>query len=287
VADNTIKTVHHAFLEELRTLNKGFVASDNSLLNNYFNVAYPAAVPTSSDPSVNMYPTLKYLGIGNYPISNEFTGGQPPRHRPTDGRLFKHLPWIVRAVGDDLSPAQKANYRLRVEPVSDVTLPNTDTVLQAGYIYYFLRVIDLDAVTPVMTEVTLADGNIVSETSTSLDISDLENPIPVDIENATLNLVTGKHVMVQSAMSIQLNSTDITEIFNACVHLYGSSASAVITEFCLVSGFDQVISGSTEVTHAQACSFIGTNIPLVGMPNAVDLTFALSDSMPKPDTITP
>lgn len=281
MSDNTIKTVHHAFLEELRTLNKDFVASDNSLLNNYFNAAYPAAVPAPVS-GIKQYPKLGYLAVGNYPISQEFTGSQPPQHRATDGRLFKHLPWIVRAVGDDLIPAEQAMYRLRVEPLADTTLPNTDTVLQAGFIYYFLRVIDLDAVTPVLTEISLANGSIVNESVFSLAAEDLENPTPVDINNSVLNLVNGRHVMVQAAMNIQLNSTDITELFNACTHLYGDSSSATITEFGLVSGFDQVISGQTELTHAQVCSFIGTNIPLVGMPNVVDLTFILSDAMPHP-----
>ncbi len=295
--DNSIPTVHLAKLEQKRSLNVTFSVDNFSTLNQYFGILPSEGIPTLAPPNDNikLYPNLKYLGIGIYPISED-TGNEPPRHRSTDGRLFRPIPWTFRAIGSDLNNLEKEQYRLRIEvPALDppVILPNTsagllpDVELKPGYIYYFLKVLDLDAIAPTLYNVIVSDGVVSGSGQIDLVEDDLQDIAPVDIDNATLYNVTGEHRVVQTAINLSLDNTDITNLVATVTHLFNSSAGASITELAIVSGYDKtgVSNMPLEITHAQVANFIGTNIPLQGLPSAVNHTFALSTSMPHPNTI--
>lgn len=291
---NSIKTVHHAKLEEQRSLNITFTADTYSTLNEFFNqntgVATPAEIVLPSTGKVKPYPIVQYLAVGNYPVDP--TENIPAVHRPTDGSLYKHMPWIVREIGDDLdniSPPYRRDYALRVEVpalASDITYQNGLT-LQAGYIYYFLKLLDTDAVTPDMKVINIINGSVNTSSPYVLTTSDLSTPQRVDVTNDTLNLVTGNHINVQAAISIQLNSTDITELLASTTHLYGDSTSATITEFGIASAYDPLVNDTDDVSHAQIVNFIGAQIPLQGSPTDLNFTFALGNTMPWPAVITP
>lgn len=296
--DNSIPTVHHARLQQLRSFDVAFSAENHSTLNEFFNLNAGDGVPTLSPPNdnINLYPVIKYMGVGVYPISDD-TDYLPPRHRCTDGRLFKPMPFVVRASGNPLNnngvpgEPQRNDYRMALTVTgSPVTLgdsPANQIVLPAGYIYYFIKTLNIGTISPEHYEIIITDGVVSSTGSGSLTLDNLFDPMPVDISNVNLYNVSGAHRAVQTIVSMLLNSVDINELVAAVTLIMGNSNQAAITEFALISGYDKDTDpNNLEITHAQVCNFIGTNIPLQGMPNAVDLTYALTASLPHPSNIS-
>lgn len=297
--DNSIPTVHHAKLQQLRSFDVEFLAEANSTLNEFFNKNAAASVPTLAPPNdnINLYPVIQYMAVGIYPIGDD-TDYLPPRHRCTDARLFKPMPFVSRASGSPLNnngvpgEPQRNDYRMAItvtgSPLTLGTGPNNQITLPDGYIYYFLKVLNIGTVNPLQYDITITDGVVTSNTSTNITLDDLHNPLPVDIDNVNLYLVSGQHRAVQTIVSMLLNAVDISELVASVTLIEGNSSQAAITEFALVSGYELTTDvNNLEVTHAQVCNFIGTNIPLQGMPNSVDLTYALTASMPYPAVNTP
>lgn len=285
MSDNSVKTVHHARLEELRSFNLPFTLPANSSLNQLYSVNATASVPAPSG-IYNKYPTMGYLAVGIYPLINN----QPAKHRAIDGSLFKGIPWIVRADNDDLpnvasvsgEPVQ-GDYGIRYVPSVDTTIG--DVTYQTGYIYYLLKKLNLDAVAPEMNIITVSNGTVSSETAFALVSDDLVSPLPVDLSNSVVNQVTGEHVSVQCLVDLALTTNDITELLAVCTHLFGNTDDAVITELGLVTAFNKGTIDEPIVTHAQIAHFIGTNIPLQGSPTSINQTFAVGTAMPLPATI--
>ena len=306
MAENSVKTVHHAKLEQKRSLDVPFSTDTNSTINEYLKgnwngsnwgtelIALANQVVVLPNPydDYNIYPNIKYLTVGIRPVDEDTTGGLPPKHRSTDARLFTMIPWIYKAIINDItSPGDLAKYRLRVAVTgTDVALANTTpaVVLKAGNVYYFGRVLDTNAVVPEIYNIEIDDGVVVNSVAAPLTSNDLINISPVDVDNINTNMVNGYHRAVQSIISIDLTATDVSELVSTVTHLFGNSTNAAITEFGIVSAYDYTIVGppsGKELSCAQVVNYIGTNIPLQGLPSAVNLTFALTASMPHPDTI--
>lgn len=295
--DNSIPTVHHARLQQMRSFDVAFTAETYSTLNEFFNLNTGAGVPTLDPPNddINLYPNIRYMSVGIFPIGED-TDYLPPRHRCTDSRLFKPMPFVTRAVGNPLNnngtpgEPQRNDYRMVLTVTgTDLTLgasPENQITLPAGYIYYFLKTLNLGTVNPLQYEIIFTDGVVTSSTAASITVDDLQDPFPVDISNVNLYNVSGEHRAVQTIVSMLLNELDINELVASVTLITGNSSQAAITELALISGYEiKTDLNNLEVSHAQVCNFIGTNIPLQGMPNAVDLTYALTASMPHPDSI--
>lgn len=300
MAHNSVKTVHHAKLELFRSLDLTFAPDDFSTLNEYFdtNIAPDVPAPTNITVGANTvvlkkYPTVKYLAVGNYP--KDIDENLPPKHRPTDGSLFRHMPWVVRNINDPLTLATTPSV---ADYAMIVTIPLIDgpkilgnglwdniLTLEPGYIYYFLRAFDSDATPPAIDLLSINNGAAISSVPMVITDDDLNQPVRVDITNANLNLVQGEHTHVYSEISIELNAVDIAELVAGMVHINGNDAKAEITEFGIVSAYPAALNGTDDVTFAQIVNFIGTYIPLQGTPNSINLTYSLGNTLPLPEVI--
>lgn len=257
-------TVHHARLEQLRSLNIPFAIQDFSTLNEFFSIETSAAIPTGQ------YPSIQYLAIGNGGHQN--VGPQIQEsllHGPADAHLFNHIPFIMRPTSNDLTAAERVNYRMR-------------TVANYGgtdYAIYWMRVIDLNAAVPTTTVVEIQAGQVISETP-YVPSNASQSPVPVTIDPNDLNLADGRYLETRTPIGIQLTSTDIQEIVNAVNIITGDTRLATISETAVCSGFDRVIvPGATdinEITHAQVMAYITGTTQLQSLPETTTLGFSIT-----------
>ena len=298
MAQNTVKTIHHTVLELLRSFNKPFTHMDDlALINTKFQLDTDRnfAMPLGVAVPAGEYPTIQYMAIGRG--GHEAVTGTAPgvtlidilQHLPTDAVLFEHMPFLVVPEGDDaaLDAPTRAKYRGRVRESYDGGT--------TWYFAYYLRVADTSASDPAVIVQTVLNGEITNEVP-FVYTNQMQNPVPADPNNININTVEGDHIIVQSNLTLSLDSTDITNIIEAAITMHGDARYATISEVALVSGFDLgltgVIDGSggtvsyDEITHAQVINFIGTEVPLQHSPDSVTLSYGLSNSQPLPP-VTP
>lgn len=279
MADYTQKTIHHCNLQLMQSLGIPFTVDDFSTLNEKFDIEASTNKPVDKD-----YPVIKYLTIGRGGHRNVTAAGGASvtdivRHGPTDSALFETIPFVVRALDDDLSDIDRAKYRLR----------KVETFHGVQYFTYYLKVIDTDSITPVATITQISGGEVSSTVDYNPSNASL-NPTPIEIDNDDLNIADGRYLNIQSTVGISMNSSDIEGIINAVAIIYNDERFANISEVGIVSGFDQNVTttmgGSTntyvEVTQAQVVNFIGTETPLQHHPSEVELGYGLVEALPYP-----
>lgn len=174
---------------------------------------------------------LQYFVIGNGGHRNmpAPTGGVPYTdvevHRATDAGLFKMIPFVVRPVTDDLTGVERAKYRLR------------KTMMINGQLYaaYYARKLNIDAVIPEMTTVTVADGIEYPSTFQPTLANLKPTPSEINYEN------DGSFVQVVAALDINFSAQEIRYIREACALLYGSEHYAIISEIGFCSGVDKPV----------------------------------------------
>lgn len=263
------RTIYAAHLQTCKILEKPFTLLPNSTLNQKFNVQADE-VPTSG-----VYPKLNCIAIGNggetYEVAaNNFVLTTPVPHLARHASLYNHIPFVVRPVDDDLSPAERLLYRLRV-PVN---------VGGANYFAYYLRVLDVATVTPSVENRNVS-GDTITATPFVPDLSDLSPTRPV-ISNVNLTNPDGDYLASAAKITFTLNQAEITNIREACQILYGDPRYAVINEIGVTSGVDKIISGPlgagsvnyTESTLTQIAAFAAQSHNLTA--SSTSLTIGLN-----------
>jgi hypothetical protein len=277
LVNNTQPTINAAILAQLVNLNSAFIVSPLSTLNEKFGIG------NISPPSTG-YPSTKYmvigiggrsstLGVNNIPLTNKL------QHSAHDAALFEHIPFKLVPVTNDLSPAERSGLRIRKLIIKD----------GVSYFAYYAKVIDQTNVVPVTTIVTVSDGKVVDQVPYVSNASNL-NPVPVDISNTVLNTQEGRHMLVQSLMTVTLTEDDIAGIINAAEILYGDARYAVLSEIGIVSAYDVSVTSNDgniaatyqEVRSAQIHNFLSTNISLPDSQKFVDIEYSLSSPFPMP-----
>lgn len=242
-----VRTIFSAHTQTARLLNRPFTVLANSTLNQKFNL-FPSVLP-----AVNEYPSLKYIAIGNkgvdYEIgTNNYILTKPIPHLPRHASLYNFIPFIARPLSNDLSSTERALYRMRVI----TSIAGTD------YVFYYLKVLPLDAVIPAVEMRSIANAVLTSETFTP-DLSDL-SPVPPIVSNVDLNNPNGDYLVSTAKINFSLSATDINEIMDACALIYGDARYAVISEIALCTGLDKVQQGTFGSTTAPYTESIATQI---------------------------
>jgi hypothetical protein len=183
----------------------------------------------------------------------------------------------MRPVEEDLSPAQRAGYGMRVHM----------NVNGINYFAYYLKAVDLQNSFPSVTELTVNGDETVTEVEYIPTSSQLA-PVPVILANAEANLSTGKHLSVMTTLQLELTADDLREILDACLILSDDPATAVISEMAVVSGYLKSIDSTAgginvtydEVVRAQCANFIPTNLSVQFNSDGIRHTYSMGDTMP-------
>ena len=155
--DNNVRSIYGAYLQTCALLGFNVDIKPNSTLNQKFDL-FPNEIFNSGET-----PTVKYLTIGNgghtasmgvdgLPLIN------PVPHSPRHAALYNHLPFIIREVGEDLTPGERLLYRLRVPRTID----------GVNYMCYYAKVLDLSLVEPKIELRNNTDGIITATDFTIL-----------------------------------------------------------------------------------------------------------------------
>lgn len=262
-----VRTIYGSHLNTCKMLNRPFSVLPNSTLNQKFNLH------ANELPSINEYPVLGYIGIGNKGASYEVTTSSyvlttPIPHLPRDASLYNFIPFVIRNINDDISSTERLKYRLRV-PM---------TIEGITYVAYYLRTLDINDVIPSI-ELRNVDGEIITTSSFTPTLSDLSPNAP-NISNVNLNNPNGDYLVSTAKVNFKLNQSDITNILDACSILYGDPRYAVINEIALCTGVDKILQGTfggatsnyTDTIATQVAAFISQYHALTATTTEVNIT---------------
>lgn len=270
------RTIYGVALQTALNQRLPHAIKENSTLNELFNIE-AGVMPGNNDT-----PAVRYVAIGTGGHGFEIdTDGTPyqvlKQHAATDAACFKHIPFVLRELNNDLSPTERPKYALRKEV----------TYNGARYVAYFLRRMDLANSTVEMRRKTVnPDGTITTEpfvpTSSNL------NPTPTELENGSNNDLVAEYVVASSVQKLEFTAADISELINVANIMFGKPARAIISEIALVSGVDRVIqvqSGANtiqfnEVIGAQVSTFIGQIILAAHLRDGVTITLDMGSMEP-------
>lgn len=225
---NMGKTILGLMLEVQSTT----VVDSNYLATVTLNAKYgvsPALLPQAQ-------PRIRYFGAGiggAKNIDSENLSG-PFKPQATDMDLYKALPIRCVPLANDLTAADRANYRMRqVKQINGIQ-----------YALYWLKVM-----TPLDTKVQITRTDPVSkqETPYVLDPANL-NPVPPPLStDGTVGSATAE-INVTTSYMVNLTGNEIMEAINV---LYGGDTRrAMITELGYYYGEDRVVKGES-ATSAQ------------------------------------
>lgn len=202
-----------------------------STLNEHFSFL------TDRIPDDTIYPRLQYLCVGNRGhISEEesdgFTDMVPIGKVSTVSGMFKAIPLVLRAMDNDLTDTQRANYAFRIKR----NFNNRD------YWAYYLKRIDMRAVETKDYEITRKNqkDDVKEFNYTDKELFPKPEQLPVyDYDNDnTVSIPDGKYVTSNANVVIKFEEFDVQEYMNVTAIMRGTSRSSVISELALCSGID-------------------------------------------------
>lgn len=251
---NTTRTLYGAALLSAKTLGVPHVIVPKTTLNEKFEFAAAMLPEPTAFPSVRYYA----IGRGGHDYQKDSEGDSFNKvvdHDPTDAALYKHMPFVLRPVENDLTQAQREQYRGRIEV----------TLFGRRYYAYYLKVLEIGDDPIDMTVTVVVDGQEITKPFIP-DTSNL-NPVPKTTPPTGSIPSSTAYGSVVRPLTIVFNEFDVSELLNAAnVMFEGNLSKAIISEIALVSGVDTLLTGKTtggnmqykEVLGAQVNAFFST-----------------------------
>lgn len=191
-------------------------------------------------PAPGVYPTVGYYVWGNKGHQGQIGADGIPlviaaQHRATDAALFNQLPFVLRAVNNDLTSVERANYGLRRE----------ETRGGATYAAYYLKRINKTNIVAEMQYRSNTNGTIT--TTPFVPTADNLSPTPVVIPEGGVTTLTGDYAIVSAQTDISLTAWEVAEMLNVAEIIYGDSNYAIVSELGICSGVDKVVTVTPSV----------------------------------------
>ena len=266
----TTRTVYGAAMQTAQYLKLPYNVQESSTLNEKFGIQASAVLSDEERHAV------RYLCIGNgghraVVGADGIAYTTPNHHEATDAACFRHLPFVLREVTDDLSAEQRAKYALRRQ----------ETHNGREYFAYYAKRMDLTNV-EVNLQKTQVDGNNQTTEPFTPTAANL-NPQPLSETADEDNVIeaSGEYVAGSAVVTIDFNEADAAELRNVAQILYGDEKYAVISEIAFVGGVDRVVTGPgpgnndisyQEVVAAQVATFVAVYYQLNLQNNGFSFT---------------
>lgn len=273
---NIIRSAAGANLQSHQINGKPLSIMANSSLNQKFSVQQNTALADTDNVS------QQYITLGNAGHSFIYNGNNVPypipvQHEPQHAGLYNHIPFIMRLPNEDLTPTERAKYRLRV--IQEYGGKN--------YVCYYARLLDLSATDPTLELRTVdANGNVTTEPF-AYTLADL-NPVPPTVTAGSVWTTSGDYIASTGKVPFVLSATDVQEILNAMNIITGDDNTAIISEIGLCSGADRSVTGDfngvaasyTEVIGCQITFFISAFYALKFLNQGVNAMFDVGSVEP-------
>nr|DAT15837.1 MAG TPA: hypothetical protein [Caudoviricetes sp.] len=251
---NICRTAVGISLQASKLLGRPHEFPKYTTLNECFSINDTAHADLSTVPNIGYY----CIGQGGH----RFTLGKsgihvptPVSHEATDTGLFSPVPFVLRELNNDLSPAQRKAYGLR----------RKETYNNVEYWAYYLKRLPSLNQAPEIIHDNTKDGITTSKPFAYTD-DDL-HPRPSDLPVTGVVVSSADIIRISSKVAIDFNELDAEEFLNVCRIKFGSEDEAVISELGIVSGVDKpmnvpTIGGNTadmdEVIGAQVVTHVTT-----------------------------
>jgi len=274
--ENITRSVYGSNLQTALLLNLPVTIPANSTLNEKLTIEATSFITATDRPA------MKYATIGNgghrlVVGPNNIGVPEPIQHNPTDASLFNHLPFVLRAVSNDLVSNERAKYGLRRIETHDGT----------PYIAYYLKRLNYAGVTTKLDYKTVLEG----QTTTTDFIPNNSNlfPQPPALSNTGINVTTGNYVAASASIPFNMSPSEVQELLNVANIIYGDDNYAIISEIALCSGVDKLITinaGSggafnfNEVIATQIVSFISSFFAMKFNNSGIDILLSVGATEP-------
>lgn len=263
------------YLQVTNFLGTAFEQFDNTTLNQKFDIQASAVLQPSMKPTLKFYT----IGIGGHTYTmgpNEIPLSDILDHSSGDAGLFKHLPFVIRPINDDLTPGERTKYCLR-------KIIEVDNV---NYYAYYGKRLDMSSVVPKMTKRTIVDGQteIDEYVYTEANLS----PKPASIPNTEAVTTSNEYLATSAIVPMPFTEADVAEMYNVAEILFGDRRMAIISEFGFCTGVDADVSISTsagnvtfkEVICAQQCAIISGHYELIFNSKGFDFNLEVGAVQP-------
>ena len=272
------RTIIGAKLQSQQLLGLPYTHIPNTTLNEKWDIASGVL---QDNPAAN-YPTIQYYAIGNG--GHRMVVGADGIHLPLElerspahAALYKHLPFILRAPTDDLSPQERSRYGGRKE------------ITAAGqtWVAYYLKAMNLNNVTTALSYNRVVNG-VTSSTPFVPDSSNL-NPVPPEMPSTGVITTSGDNLTVSTLVKLDFTAQDVVELLNVAQIMFGDQAYAKINEIAAVAACRkqvqaQAVGGGQfsyiEAVQAQCVAFISADYSAVYNNRGFDMTLDLGASEP-------
>lgn len=266
-----------ADLQTALALDLPYEPKENTTLNEKLGIEAGQAL----DPN-GKKPAIRYLCIGNGGHKH-MTGADgspyttPVNHRASDAALFKHLPFVLRGVNDDLSVSERSQYALRRMEVHN----------GVNYFAYYLKRMDLKNIYSELQYTTVIDG--VSTTTPYTPNSDNLNPEQPEMPSTGVISTSGDYLSTSAIVPLFFTEQDVANLVEVAEIMYENPYMAVISEIGLCSGVDKVITGpgpgNTQINYKEAigvqiATFITTHYSMSFSNKGFDLQLELGATEP-------
>lgn len=270
------RSIYGASLQTVLLCGLPYSLTPNTTLNEKFNIQAGVL------PQNGAIPRVRYFAIGEgghrtLAGADGVPYTAPVPHNGYDAALFKHVPFALRKLDDDLTAVERQRYGLRkIEQINGVE-----------YAAYYLRRIDTDGVAPLMEFTTVNNGDKTTSpfTPTSANL----NPTPLDVPAGGAIVTSGDYLSASAFLDMALTAQDIEEITNAALIKYENDLRAVISEIAIVAAVDQIVTGLgangasityTEALAATVVTFVAAYHVLPYTQDGLDLSVNLGDTEP-------
>lgn len=220
------------YLQVSSFLDTPFQQFEDTTLNQKFDIQAGALLPPGSRPALKFYT----IGIGGHGYTmgpNSIPLSQVIDHSSGDAGLYRHLPFVLRPINDDLTAGERSRYCLR-------KIIEVDGV---NYVAYYGKRLNMTGVIPKMTKRTIVDDQTVIEeyVYTEANLS----PTPPEIPNTGAVTTSNEYLATSAIIPMPFTEADVAELYSVAEVLFGDRRMAVISEFGFCTAVDADVSINT------------------------------------------
>ena len=226
------RTVYGARIQTELLLGLPHTHIDNTTLNEKFDVQARVM------PSPVRTPILAYFGIGmgGFRYAQGAENNVYPleiQHSPTDAAAYRHIPFLLRQVGNDIVGPLREQYAMRRLVQHNGT----------NYIGYYLRKLNRNGVIPQMLH-NVPDGNGGITSNPFIPNSSNLNPVAPPIPPVGSVTTDGSYMSTSATIDLSFSEQQVDELLEVGRILYDDPRQIVLSEFVLVAGVEQVVTSS-------------------------------------------
>lgn len=279
-SSNVVRTAPASVLQTGQYIGKSIKILPNSTLNQKLSIQ------ASQLPIDGEVPTVKYvvIGCGGHDFVTSADGKKrwkSVKHTFRHTGLYNQLPFVLRREDNDLTVAERANYRLR----------RIETHGGVRYIAYYARVLDLSE-TVVTLEHRRVENGVTTPTPFEPTLEDLSPTPPILVSDEAVT-TTGNYIASSAKVRFTMTAADLEEFQAACRVIFGEDGFATISEMATVSGIERNVTSQfgginqtyAEAVYAQITSHIATAWVTEYQNDGLSITLDIGNVEPVLDTV--